>query len=317
LAGFVAFLVGRNGLNGTEVFSPDGNCHYLLATIPTNKNVHLAFFDNKILACGPWQTVGCYLYNPQTDTWLIHSNVTSKANVETMKVATNDKIFIYNNDATKEVVSNDKLFIYDTDATKEVGSNDKIFIYDDNAPKVFDLATSVWSTWPAPPKAHGGANCMVAWRDMLFVLGGYFSNHQLFQSFNLTSYAWQDEFEPTLAPIYSSACIVLPKNEILVLGAEVQFNEQRVTIYDILSKNWTSLADTSVSRLAANLVFLGTRVFAIGGKRTNTIEEFHYDDRTWSPVSATLFANQNGSQEVLSVPAEQFQHFPGGCVGFQ
>jgi hypothetical protein len=58
-------------------------------------------------------------------------------------------------------------------------------------------------------------------------------------------------------------------------------------------------------------------VFAIGGKRTNTIEELHYDDRTWSPVSASIFDNRNGSQEVLSVPAEQFQHFPGGCVGFQ
>jgi hypothetical protein len=237
-------------------------------------------------------------------------------NDATKEVGSNDKIFIYNNDANKEIASNDTIFIYNNDATKEVGSNDKIFIYDDNAPKVFDLATSVWSTWPAPPKPHGGGNCMVAWRDMLFVLGGYFNKH-LFQSFNLTSYVWQDEFEPTLAPIYSSACIVLPENEMLVLGAEIQFTEQRVTIYDILSKNWTSLADTSVSRLAANLVFLGTRVFAIGGKRTNTIEEFHYDDRTWSPVSASIFDNRNGSQEVLSVPAEQFQHFPGGCVGFQ
>ena len=279
--GFVAFVVGvpyLAGRNETQVYSPDGHCQHHLAAIPDNRNIHLAFIDDKILACGVWQNVDCYVYNPQFDNWTILTN-------ETIVKA-------------REV--------YD----------DKVFMFYDEVSKVFDPATMTWSTWPSQPKKHGGGHCIVQWRDVFFVLGGYNNDHNLFHSFNLTSYEWQ-EFNRSKAAVYNTACILIPDDKILILGADTAGWGTAVSIYDILSKNWTRLAESAAVRSAASLVSLGSRFFAVGGDRTTLIEEFHTDDYTWSPVDATLISNRNSSRALISVPAELFQHLPGGCVGVE
>jgi hypothetical protein len=59
-----------------------------------------------------------------------------------------------------------------------------------------------------------------------------------------------------------------------------------------------------------------TRVFAIDHDAKNVIEEFHYNNNTWSSVEAKLIVPRK-HHGTIALPAELFQHLPGGCVGVQ
>ena len=80
---------------------------------------------------------------------------------------------------------------------------------------------------------------------------------------------------------------------------------------------WTQVESTKFDRSASSLVRLGNRVFVIDGHGETAVEEFHVNNNTWSTIDATTMGNRNGHHKAISLPAELFNHLPGGCFGVQ
>jgi len=60
---------------------------------------------------------------------------------------------------------------------------------------------------------------------------------------------------------------------------------------------------------------LGERIFAIGGSPNgNIVEEYNYEDDSWSIVEAKL-ANSIYYSSVLKIPAALFDFLINGCIG--
>jgi N-acetylneuraminic acid mutarotase len=138
------------------------------------------------------------------------------------------------------------------------------------------------------------------------------------QAFNHSSNTWQI-LDSTTVPmdIYLSACTLLQNDDILVVGSEGTPYQSSAAVYNIQSNTWSTLPNTTYPRDGTALVTLGKRVFAIDGHFRNIIEEFNYNNTSWSPVQTKLIAYRDGHQGILPLPAEMFQHLPGGCVGVQ
>lgn len=276
---YVAFVVGGNNKN-VEVYSPDGKCQYNLAPIPNGAfEPILAYIDDRILACGGRGNKNCNLYHPSNDSWSVYSTSS----------------FTHSEQPGE---------IYDG----------KIFIADDSNPEVFDPASKTWYTWTAPLYKTGGGPCLVAWKD-IFILFGGFSNRRGVQTFNHSTDAWQ-ELDSSSVPIdiYFSSCILLPNDDILIVGSEDSPYRSSAALYNIRSNAWKKLPDTSISRHGASLITLGTRVFAMDSDERNVIEEYHYNSFTWSPIEAKLIAPRY-HHGTLSLPSEILQHLPFGCTG--
>jgi hypothetical protein len=285
-SGFVAFVVGGNDHTEVELYSPEGNCQHNLAPIPVSglesHEPILAYIDDKILACAGFEpNKNCYLYHPNNDSWSIYSVST----------------FTHESQPGE---------IY----------NDKIYIKDVSNPEVFDPVSYSWSSWPAPLNGTGEGSCLVAWKDTFILLGGSSSPRGL-QSFNHTSNTWQI-LDSSLVPmdIVYSGCILLPTDDILIVGSDIVSDHSSVALYKVRENTWETLPDTSISIHGTSLVMLGTRVFAIDCDAKNVIEEFHYNNNTWSSVEAKLIVSRF-HHGTIALPAELFQHLPGGCVGVQ
>ncbi len=280
---FVAFIVGGNNKN-VELYSPDGNCQHTLKPIPNGAfEPILAYIEEMILACGGRGNTYCYLYHPNNDTWSHYSTST----------------FLHNEQPGE---------IY----------NGKIFIANERNPEVFDPVSNTWSSWLAPYKRSGDAPCLVAWKDVFFLIGGEVNKRGI-QIYNHSSNTW-DILNSSSTPmdILYSGCILLPnEEEILVVSSHDAPFKSSAALYNIKSNTWRALPDTPNPRDAATLVALGKRVFAIDGHAGNIIEEFDYANSTWMPIKAKLNAHRDGHPGVISLPAEKFQHLPGGCVGVQ
>jgi len=284
-SGFVAFVVGGFGHKEVELYSPDGTCQHSLAPFPVSGSEYfepvLAFMDEKILACGGRQNKNCFLYHSNNDTWADYSNSTC-----------------YHDEQPGEIF------------------NGKLYIVDDSNPEVFDPVSYSWSSWPTPLNKTELGPCLVAWKDTFILLGGYYDRRQI-QTFNHSSNTWQVlDLSSVPIEIYLSGCILLPNNEILVVGSDYTAFESSATLYNIEANTWNKLPDISVNRHGTSLVLLGTRVFAIASDDTNVIEEFHYNNNTWSSVEAKLIVSRF-HHGTIALPAELFQHLPGGCVGVQ
>jgi hypothetical protein len=281
-SGFVAFVVGGNNHKDVELYSPDGNCQHSLSPIPVSgyESV-LAFIDDKILACGGLENKNCYLYHPNNDTWSVYST---------------------------------SIFTHDYQPGEIF--NEKIFINDGEHPEVFDPATNTWSSWAAPFIKTRLGSCLVAWKDTFTLIGGS-SNRRGVQNFNHSTNTWQ-VLDSTAVPmdIYFSGCALLPSDEILVVGSE-ESDQYSAALYNIRANTWKKLSDTLNPRDGTALVTLGTHVFAIDGHYGNIVEEFNYNTSSWSPIEAKLITHREGHQGVIPLPAEMFQHLPGGCVGVQ
>jgi hypothetical protein len=78
---------------------------------------------------------------------------------------------------------------------------------------------------------------MFVWRDSFITLGNSY------QKFNLTTQLWS--LIPTSAPIslYNPGCLVLPNEEILVVGSV--FYSNRTLIYNHVTNSWRNLPDTN------------------------------------------------------------------------
>jgi N-acetylneuraminic acid mutarotase len=284
-SGFVAFVVGGNVHKEVELYSPEGNCQHSLAPIPVSGSESyepvLAFTDEKILACGGSGNKNCYLYHTKNDSWSVYSTSSFTQNLQPGETF-----------------------------------NEKIYITDGSNPEVFDPASNSWSSWPKPIRKTGNGPCLVAWMDTFILLGG-FSNRQGIQTFNHSSNTWQ-VLDSTNVPmdIYLSGCALLSSDEILVVGSE-DSDLSSAALYNIRANTWKKLAETTNAKQGASLVILGSRIFVMGDHYENVIEEFDYDTSTWSLVEAKLITHREGHQGVIALPAEMFQHLPGGCVGVQ
>jgi hypothetical protein len=270
-----------------ELYSPDGHCQHNLAPITVSGSESyepvLAYIDEKILACAGYEpNKNCYLYHPSNNSWENYS--TSKF----------------------------------THAYQPGESfNNKIYIKDDSNPEVFDPISNTWSSWPAPLNKTGDGSCLVAWKDTFILIGGS-STRRGIQRFNHSCNTWQF-LDLSSAPmdIVYSGCILLPPDEILVVGSEGYPYQSSAAVYNIRANTWKKLPATTNPKNGASLVILGSRILAIDGHFKNIIEEFNYNTSTWSPVEAKLITHGDGHQGVLPLPAEMFQHLPGGCVGVQ
>ena len=48
---------------------------------------------------------------------------------------------------------------------------EKIYIADSSAAEMYDPATGVWKSWPAPSLNMSLESCMVAWKDTFLLMG--------------------------------------------------------------------------------------------------------------------------------------------------
>jgi hypothetical protein len=281
ITGFVAFVVGGYDHKEVELFSPDGNCQHKLASTPLAMvEPVLTLIDDKILACGGFGNRNCFRYHPNNDSWSVYSTA---------------------------------MFTH----SEQPGANynGSLFLFDDTNPEVFDLASNTWSSWPVPLKKAGDGPCLVGWKDTFLLLGGDFNKEQV-QVFNHSSNTWQVLNSTTVRMIFWSGCVLLPNDKILIHGSDIVSYYSSALLYNIRENTWITLPDTSVNRHGTSLVTLGTRAFAIDGYLTSAIEEFHYNNNTWSSVEARLIV-QRYHHGTIALPAELFQHLPGGCVGVQ
>ncbi len=280
----MAFVVGGNSnAEAAELYSPGGNCQHKLSSLPiTMTEPVLAYIDKTILVYGgDSRNKNFYIYHQSNDSWSVYSTSTFTHDLQPGEIY-----------------------------------NEKIYISDDSNPEVFYPGSDTWSTWPTPKNTAGTGACLVAWKDTFFLIGGSSNQHGV-QSFNHSSDTWQ-VLDSTNVPmdIYYSSCILLPSDNILVVGSENSLYQSSAALYNIGLKTWTKLPDTSVNRHGTSLVMLGSRVFAMDSDERNVIEEFHYNNNTWSSVEAKLIVPRM-HHGTIALPAELFQHLPGGCVGVQ
>ena len=113
------------------------------------------------------------------------------------------------------------------------------------------------------------------------MLGGDL-NRRGVQRFSLSSQTWE-VLDSSNVPmdIYFSGCIVLPSEDILVVGSENDPYRSSASLYNVNSNTWTKLNDTNHPRDGTSLLKLENRVFAVEGWSTYTVEEFHSDNNTW------------------------------------
>ncbi len=195
----------------------------------------------------------------------------------------------------------------------ERSSKKKLYISDDDNPVVFDPVSNSWSSWPAPSMKTGDGACLVAWKDTFLSFGGSL-NRRVVQVFNHSSNTWK-VLDSSSVPIdiRLSSCILLPTDEILVVGSEDTLYQSSAAVYNIRANTWKKLPDTTVSRQGTSLVSLGTRVFAICGEAKNVIEEFDYSNYTWSYIEAKLIVPRY-HHGTIALPSEILQHVTS-CMG--
>jgi len=116
--------------------------------------------------------------------------------------------------------------------------------------------------------------------------------------------------------LYSS-CIVLPSDEILIVGSSFLNYTRFSAIYNPISNNWKSVGDGKFDRQGASVVRLGYRIYVLGGgdnPPTEDVEELQACFNFWSPVKHRMF-NHRRNFGTITVPAKMFQHL--GCEGIR
>ena len=114
--------------------------------------------------------------------------------------------------------------------------------------------------------------------------------------------------------IFYSGCVVLPSEEILVVGPASSPYYKSAAIYNVEDNQWTMVQDSSFDRDGTALVVLRKRTFAVGGGGERGIEEFDYASKSWKTVNTPLIVPRR-AHSMIAIPAELFAHLPGGCEG--
>ena len=276
-------MVGGYEHNEVELYSPNGKCHHGLAPIPEGSNHPiLAYVDNKILSCAGYDNQNCYQYHLSNNSWTVYSTAPNKFW-----------------------------------GAEGVIFDDKMFIADNEFADVFDLKENSWSEWTGPLNKSARASCLLNWDNKFLLLGGR-SNPRGIQIFDHSTQMWEI-VESGLVPfdIDYSSCIMLPTEEVLVVGSIVDSYRSSVALYNPKSNTWRMLGDTAISRYGANLVMLGKRIFLLDGEGGNVVEEFDSNDYSWKKVAAQLISHHKGGQQALALPADMFNLLPGACIGIE
>jgi len=273
------------------LYSPSGNCQYDLAPIPLSDRYLylpvLAWINEQIMVCGGrgvyFGNDLCLSYSSTNNNWTI---------ISTSNYAHKDQPgAVYKN---------------------------KLYILDESYPEVYDPEANTWSIWTRPSIPTGSGSCLLSWNDMFLLFGGSDAKRSV-QSFNHSTQTWS-VLDSGNAPldILLSGCIMLPTEEVLILGSDsssVYYNS--AALFNPWSNAWRQLENSEFPHHGSTLVTLGSRVFSIDGHYENFVEEFHYTNNTLTPVEAKLIAWREGHAGVLPLPAEMFSHLPSGCVGVQ
>jgi hypothetical protein len=283
----VALLAGGANRSTVELYSPTGNCNYLLAPLPTtgtNFEIILAYINQIIFVCGGPNNRNCWKYSVTSNSWSFYTSS-----------------------------------MYTHDYQTAVTYNNKLYIVDDQVPEMFDPATNAWLSWPAPPNLSGPGPCMVVWKDTFLLFGGYASRRYV-QSYNVTTKAWKKLLNPFdyLVPneIVFSGCLVLPnQDKVLIIGSEDPPYRFAVSIYNIGTNTFQKLPETQVWLAGAKLLRFGDRVFAVDGHEGAIVDEFILSTNTWSHVSLNLTVWHNGHPGAITLPASVFASIRGGCIG--
>ena len=144
------------------------------------------------------------------------------------------------------------------------------------------------------------------------MIGGYITPKSV-QSYNTNSQEWTIISSSVPMNVENSACIVLPNEDVLVVGSENFEDFNSAAIYNVANNVWTKLDRTTYLREGTDLVRLGNRIFVLGGLSDN-IEEFHQEDNSWTLVSQKLIIPRS-QHNSMSLPAETFSDISGGCQG--
>ena len=180
--------------------------------------------------------------------------------------------------------------------------------------EVFDPVTNVWSSWPQPSVRYYYNNCIVPWKDSLYLLGAGDSK-KVVQKYNVSTGSWTLMESSSPFETYSSGCAVLPNGEIFVVGSFWPFSQRLSAIYNAERDEWRSVLHSTFRRDDTAAVVLGERIFAIGGSSSaSSIEEYNVTADAWSVLNIRTIVPRK-FHSVISVPAKLFDHLPGGCEG--
>ena len=164
--------------------------------------------------------------------------------------------------------------------------------------------------------SFGHDPCFLAWKFNFFLIGGQ-ANPSVFQSYNTHDQTWTEVNTSMPVKVDNSACIVLPNDDILVVGSEEFGDYQSAAVYNVGKNYWTKLPPLTYLREGASLVRLGNRVFVTGGLCGDCpVEEFHQDTNTWSSVTLKLTIPRSHHSSI-SLPATKFASISGGCQGVE
>ena len=193
--------------------------------------------------------------------------------------------------------------------------SNKIYLSGGGNPEMFDPIQNVWTNWSKPSTSRW-YGCLLNWRDSLIHLGGSRGSNDSTRSleiYNISTSAWNTIDSSAPFDIYLSGCVLLPSEEILVVGSGFSSNKS-AAIYNLEDDEWSNVDDSNFDRWATALVVLGKRIFAVGGGDSESIEEFIYESKSWKTIDKPIMIRRN-VHSMISVPAKLFTHMPGGCEG--
>ena len=275
--GFVVLIIGRDG--DAELYSPEGQCNYQLAQTPVRQtNPVLVYANNRIITCGG--QASCWEYNIKEDSWLEFTHASFKIEYQ-----------------------------------PGVVHGGKLYIIDSSQAQVLDLTSNTWSTWAMPPNKFGQAHWMVGWKDSIILLGGN-DYPKSIQIFNITSQTWAVQNSANVPmDLEWSSSLLTTLDEVLIVGSDFPAYYKSAAKYYPVTDSWVKLQDSQINHWGTRLVKLGSRIFAIDGGDTDTVEEFFATNNTWSLIGVRLIQQFDGHHSVVALPSSLFAHLPGGCHG--
>jgi hypothetical protein len=261
-----------------ELYSPEGKCQNKVAafTPPLSNKLVSMLWNNQVLVCGESSTK-CYSYGLKTGVWSTIPSVVTHSHLYYPGSTYNNKIYLAHN------------------------------VY----PEVFDPTSNTVTSWPVLP-ITGQGGCMVTWKDTFIYFGGSPNYNTVFQYSHITN-NWTAL--ASVNSMSSSSCVVLPNQNVLVTASSINSAATRYAEYNVTSNTWLPFSFGFTPRYESATVVLGKRVFSIAGYGKNSIEEYHYINRTVSTKPFQLLTTRSGVPNAIALPAYFFSHLPKGCAG--
>ena len=116
--------------------------------------------------------------------------------------------------------------------------------------------------------------------------------------------------------MYGHSCILLPTNEVLVVGSVV-LPCKSAALYSIEKNSWEKFDDVNNNRRGSTMVNLNGRVFIMGGgiyPESQIVEEYLYQTKSWVSLSTKPITSPYYSS-ALALPSQLFNLRPEECKG--